>query len=291
MGLLEKYSPRTFAEYVGERVRRKVLRKIKWRLATQIDVLGNADFIKRHDPMKILLVGAPGSGKTSCARLLGKAHFCTEGKDGGPCGVCETCVKFEGRYGRNDVYFNVPPSRTPSTKHLTDCYFRVFDFANITAAGVKLLLEEIGQPKDGLFFRSHPEVVVVDEAHRASLDMLSQLLTTLHGTLFSSVIFCATKKGRDKMDPGFVRRFDEVNITAEIGEVLSLAKTIVVKESIPTATESALVKLVSGLRCNPGFVIKALAEAQDDDVSIDNEWVVEVIKRYSVYFDEDQTLK
>lgn len=287
MGALQKYSPPTFSDYIGERVKKIALRKVKRRLATQEEILVNSSLEKQYEPMRVLLKGIQGCGKTSCARLLAKAHFCTEGKDGGPCGVCETCRRFEAWYDRNRIDFTLPPSRTPSTAHHDSCYLLVFDFTNLSAGTVPRLLQEIAQPKEGMFFRSHPEVVIIDEIHRAPLEVQNKLLTTLGGNLFSSVIVCATKKGRERMDLGLLRRFDEIAVTSEIGEVLSFAKNFTFKESIPIAEESALVKLVSGMKCNPGFVIKALVEAQDAEEKVTEEWAIGKVAEYGPDLEED----
>jgi DNA polymerase III subunit gamma/tau len=78
--LARKYRPSTFSEVVGqEHVTR---------------TLGNA-FATDRVHHAFLFCGPRGCGKTTVARIVGKALNCTNHKDGDhgePCGVCDACV-------------------------------------------------------------------------------------------------------------------------------------------------------------------------------------------------------
>jgi DNA polymerase III delta prime subunit len=184
MGFLQKYSPQTFTGLVGKKARGIILAQLTGRLSSQIEVLNGNIREKRPDPLRLLLVGHQGSGKSTGARLAAKAHFCSSGDGGGPCGHCPTCVKFEDTFDFNYGSFNVPEltSRTPTTIAHGTYYFKTYDFANINAEEIRLLLNEITAPKGPRFFSAHPEVVVIDEAHRADKPQQNMLLTALDGT-------------------------------------------------------------------------------------------------------------
>src|SRR6266545_790856 len=75
--LARKYRPQTFSEVVGqEHVTR---------------TLANA-FRGGRVHHAFLLCGPRGVGKTTLARILGKALNCERGPSAEPCGVCEPCV-------------------------------------------------------------------------------------------------------------------------------------------------------------------------------------------------------
>ena len=294
MGFLQKYSPRTFNELVGKKARGIILNQLAGRLSSQIEVLNGNIKEKQCDPLRLLLVGPQGSGKTTGARLAAKSHFCSAGRDGGPCGVCATCLKFEEVFDFNYGSFNIPefPSCTPTTNSPGSYYFKVYDFANINAEEIRSLLDEIGVPKGPRFFSSHPEVVVIDEAHRADKPQQNMLLTALDGTtMFSSVICCVAKDSLHKLDPGFWRRFLQVDFEPEIGEVLTFAKDVALKESIQVATESAIVELVAGVKLIPGFVLNALEMAKSEKETITSDWVKRTLKKFKPFLDNTESDK
>ena len=75
--LARKYRPTTFAEVVGqEHVTR---------------TLGNA-FTTNRVHHAFLFCGPRGCGKTTLARIVGKALACEQGPTSEPCGVCSACV-------------------------------------------------------------------------------------------------------------------------------------------------------------------------------------------------------
>ena len=79
--LARKYRPNTFSEVVGqEHVTR---------------TLSNA-FAKGRVHHAFLFCGPRGVGKTTLARILGKALNCEQGPTAEPCGVCSACQTIAG---------------------------------------------------------------------------------------------------------------------------------------------------------------------------------------------------
>src|SRR5215207_6181843 len=79
--LARKYRPSTFSEVVGqEHVTR---------------TLGNA-FAAGRVHHAFLFCGPRGCGKTTTARILGKALNCERGAGPTPCGACDACQTIAG---------------------------------------------------------------------------------------------------------------------------------------------------------------------------------------------------
>jgi len=78
--LARKYRPTTFSEVVGQD---HVTR-----------TLANA-FVSGRVHHAFLFCGPRGCGKTSVARIVGKALNCLVSTDGAPCGTCEACVSIQ----------------------------------------------------------------------------------------------------------------------------------------------------------------------------------------------------
>ena len=74
--LYRKYRPRKFSELVGQTVAKKTLMN-----AVKTGRVSHA----------YLFSGPRGTGKTTAARLLGKALNCLSHKDGEPCCRCDNC--------------------------------------------------------------------------------------------------------------------------------------------------------------------------------------------------------
>lgn len=281
MSLPEKYRPKTFSQLVGAETRREALGLVHDRLSSVRFEAGCVSWDRRP----IAIVGPKGTGKTNgVARLLMKSHFCTQGPDGGPCGTCETCLHFDARFDHGDGYFSVPkaPSRTPTTQLDDSYYFKVYDFANITAEKIDYIVKEVApaQSEHAAFFAKHPEVVLIDEAHRADKPKQDSVLTALDGKLHSTVILCVATSNLHKLDVGLWRRPYSLHIVPpEFGEMVAFAEDIAEKESIAISEKSALVELAEGAGGIPNNVLLMLDMARVQNSALTSAWVRRMLPR------------
>lgn len=81
MSLYNDERPRKFASVLGQDV---IVRQMKRKI------------VDRRFPHTVLLTGPRGTGKTTCAGIIGKALNCDNlGEDGEPCCQCESCQSIE----------------------------------------------------------------------------------------------------------------------------------------------------------------------------------------------------
>ena len=77
--ITQEFRPRTFREVTGQKLPKTVLKAICKSPETS--------------PKTIILEGAFGTGKTTCARIFARALNCKHKmKDGDACGKCEECL-------------------------------------------------------------------------------------------------------------------------------------------------------------------------------------------------------
>lgn len=178
--LANMYRPRTFAEVLGQEAARWVLQTMVMRHFS-----GTTDF-----PAGVLLAGSSGVGKTTLARILGRALNCDLGESGEPCLTCPSCV--QSLAGGHPAIIEVDAARCASADEARDLV------ARLAAA--------------------HPFrhlVVILDECHSMSRQAWDVLLRTLEAMPPAvTFVFCTTSP--DKLRPEVqsrVHRFDLIQPT------------------------------------------------------------------------------
>lgn len=280
MSLLIKYRPPMLGEFVGASARKLASKLLKRRLAQlkEIRVAGSTMIIGK--PLLIAVIGDFGCGKTTLTRLIGKGHFCSMADDYGPCGLCAVCMGFEEQfdYGKGCFETSRLGSRTPTTKSNDVYSFRVQDLANTDIDQLRELISVIGpSSKFNLptFCRQFPEVVILDEAHRADKQTKQQaLLDALCHGLFSSVILCVARANLHMMDEAFMQRFTPIYLDKpEFGELVAFAEGVAEKEDVRFAHKSVVEELVEGANSVPRNVLRLLDMATLEDSAITSAWV------------------
>ncbi|AGZ80040.1 DNA polymerase III subunit gamma/tau [Anaplasma marginale str. Dawn] len=140
VNLALKYRPRSFDDLVGQDVLVRILRN-----AFTIGSLSSP----------ILMVGASGVGKTTCARIVSLCLNCVNGPTPDPCGTCHECV---------------------SIKNSTNPDVIEMDAASNTGVDdIRVLLENSSY----LPTSSRYKVYIIDEVHMLSISAFNALLKTL----------------------------------------------------------------------------------------------------------------
>ena len=152
--LTQKYRPEVFEDVVGQEMAVKILKS-----AAQEP--GKA-------PRAILLHGPYGTGKTTLARIFGRALCCYKfTKDGKVCGSCGGCEEFNKT---NDKYFEYDSSTTGNVQSVQD---------------LKPLFDQVTP-----YYR----VIVLDEIHVASNKAQSALLKVIEeGSPKTFYVFATTE--------------------------------------------------------------------------------------------------
>lgn len=104
--ILTELRPKTFDDFAGNEEVVETLRRL---------------IAKDRVPSALIFSGAPGSGKTTLATIVGRALSCENWKPGisAPCGRCNPCT-----YGRVGAYpfngYHIPPGVKPAEKAFID---------------------------------------------------------------------------------------------------------------------------------------------------------------------------
>ena len=138
--LARKYRPQTFAEVVGqEHVTR---------------TLGNA-FAQERVHHAFLFCGPRGVGKTTLARILGRALNCEKGPTAEPCGTCQACTTIAGGNAVD--------------------YIEMDGASNRGIDAIRDLTEAVRYQPAAL----RKKVYVIDEVHMLTTEAFNALLKTL----------------------------------------------------------------------------------------------------------------
>ncbi|CAL9241726.1 unnamed protein product [Arabidopsis halleri] len=99
----QKYAPRTFRDLLGQ--------------SLVVQALSNA-VAKRRVGLLYVFHGPNGTGKTSCARIFARALNCHSTEQSKPCGVCGSCVSYDG--GKNRYIREMGPVKSFDFENLLD---------------------------------------------------------------------------------------------------------------------------------------------------------------------------
>jgi DNA polymerase-3 subunit gamma/tau len=141
LALARKWRPQRFDDVVGQR--------------GVVETLKNAITTGRL-AQAFIFAGPRGVGKTTTARILGRALNCVNGPTPEPCGKCDACIEIaEGR----DV--------------------DVFEIDAATYTGVDAVREVIVEPLGMAPMRDRYKIFIIDEVHRLSKHAFDALLKSI----------------------------------------------------------------------------------------------------------------
>ena len=155
--LYRAWRPRTFSDMIGQE---GVTRTLRRQVTTG------------HIAHAYLFSGTRGTGKTTAARVLGRAINCLSTMDGDPCGECEAC-------------------RALSEENAVDL-IEIDAASNNGVDDVRSLLEKVGY----LPAVAKYKVYIIDEVHMLSTGAFNALLKTLEEPPKHVVFILATTEPR-----------------------------------------------------------------------------------------------
>lgn len=99
-------------------------------------------------PQSIMFSGAPGTGKSSVAELVGKALMCDSPVQGNPCYACESCKKNDlvkkfnmARYNKKRSKYDKKEATSADDKSINEVVAEIFDYQSINGKAVYILEE------------------------------------------------------------------------------------------------------------------------------------------------------
>ena len=190
-----KYRPGKFSEIVGNQILKKKLKGM---------------IVDKKIPRAVLIVGLPGTGKTTAAALLRRSLLCKNRapEDIEPCGECESC-----KYPHHEFDF--------------DC-------TSMTAESLSYFMESLWYPGEGPF---HLNIKVLDEFHCCHPKVQNQFLKKLEERDHIFLIFCALDV--EKFSKPFLQRVQVFyTYPPTVEELIDWLRGICLKENFTFETEA-----------------------------------------------------
>jgi len=199
-----KYRPRTFSDVLGQEGTVQVL-KSRLKKGTAMDT-------------SYIFSGGHGRGKTTLARILGRALLCQDLQDGEPCNECDNCQAILNETS--------------------------MAFAEMDAAS-RGTIDNIRQIVDNLSFvtiGASKRVYVFDESHRMSRDAQDVLLKPLEDKRLVG-IFCTTEPAkirgtiRSRCEEYPIRKITREDIAARMKGILEQENTQFEEDALLTVID------------------------------------------------------
>ncbi|SCV63657.1 DNA polymerase III subunit tau [Anaplasma phagocytophilum] len=157
MNLALKYRPSNFDDLVGQDVLVRILRN---------------SFSVGNLNTPLLMVGASGVGKTTCARIVSLCLNCENGPTSSPCGTCATCTSIKNSHNPDVVEMDAA--------------------SNTSVDDIRVILES----SNYLPVSSRFKVYIIDEVHMLSTSAFNALLKTLESPAQHAKFIMATTEVR-----------------------------------------------------------------------------------------------
>ena len=218
-------------------------------------------------PRSILIAGSTSSGKTTSARIIGRAALCAEPKNGTACGECRACKSFDA--GNHPDYIEIDAASDRGIDAIRTLTQRV------------TMLPMFGKKK----------VVILDEAHQLTPQAWQAMLKTLEEPPLH-VVFMILTTNPEKLPQTIIGRCSALKLQAvSVEECTELLVSVAQKKGLAKAglMKEHLVRIAKVTGSHPRNALHALEQvytmvldAQQAGQTIDTAVVNGFIQQVSV---------